>query len=256
MARPRPTAPTRPGGRLPCGKTWPPPAGPRSSSAPCSPSSPAGDWPGEGWAVAVAGAYLTLVGTVLTVIDWRTHRLPDRIVLAGTVGVLLMLVAAAATGDAWPVLGRAVAAALVSLVGYFVLALLRSGGLGLGDVKLGGLLGLWLGWFGWPHVLGRRPRRVRPRGRDRPRPARDAAGEPHLGDRLRPVDGARGGGDDGARRRAGAARRLRRSRRAPRHARRRAPCAVRPPRTPAWTPRRHRAASWQDRTHAQMVDRR
>lgn len=108
---------------------------------------------GEGWAVAVAGAYLTLVGTVLTVIDWRTHRLPDRIVLAGTVGVLILLVAAAAAGDAWAVLGRALAAALVSLVGYFVLALLRSGGLGLGDVKLGGLLGLWLGWFGWPHVL-------------------------------------------------------------------------------------------------------
>ncbi|GAA1630353.1 prepilin peptidase [Georgenia ruanii] len=108
---------------------------------------------GEGWDVAVAGAYLTLVGTVLTVIDWRTHRLPDRIVLAGTVGVLLVLVTAAATGDAWAVLGRAVAAALVSLVGYFVLALLRSGGLGLGDVKLGGLLGLWLGWFGWAHVL-------------------------------------------------------------------------------------------------------
>ncbi|WP_211489841.1 prepilin peptidase [Georgenia thermotolerans] len=108
---------------------------------------------GQGWAVALAGAYLTLVGTVLTVIDWRTHRLPDRIVLAGTVGVLVLLGAAAATGDAWAVLGRGVAAALVSLVGYFILALLRSGGLGLGDVKLGGLLGLWLGWFGWPHVL-------------------------------------------------------------------------------------------------------
>ncbi|TCO62925.1 hypothetical protein EV192_1021065 [Actinocrispum wychmicini] len=44
--------------------------------------------------------------------------------------------------------GLAVVAAL-----YLVLALVSGGGLGAGDVKLGGLLGLALGWSGWSTVI-------------------------------------------------------------------------------------------------------
>jgi leader peptidase (prepilin peptidase) / N-methyltransferase len=108
---------------------------------------------GQTWAVVVGGAGLAALGTVLTVIDLRTHRLPDRLVGPGVGGLLALLtVAAVVTGDGGA-LGRAVLAALASTFGYLLLGLARAGGLGLGDVKLAGLLGLWLGWFGWSAVL-------------------------------------------------------------------------------------------------------
>ncbi len=90
--------------------------------------------------------WLAAVGVTLAVIDVETLRLPDRLTLPSyPVGLVLL----AFPAD-WPALGRAVLAAAITGATAFLLALLAPrGGLGLGDVKLLGVLGLFLGWLGW-----------------------------------------------------------------------------------------------------------
>jgi leader peptidase (prepilin peptidase)/N-methyltransferase len=96
--------------------------------------------------------YLAAVGVALTMIDLDVLRLPDAIVLPSyVVGTALLLPAVVADGDWWSGL-RALAGMAVLWTLYFALAALVPGGMGFGDVKLAGLLGLYLGWLGWSAV--------------------------------------------------------------------------------------------------------
>ena len=100
-------------------------------------------------------AFLLLVvaGVLLTVVDLRHRLLPNRVVLpALAAGAALLLVPAVADG-AWDALLRAVLGAATLFAVYLALALVSPGGLGMGDVKLAALLGLYLGWLGWPAVV-------------------------------------------------------------------------------------------------------
>jgi leader peptidase (prepilin peptidase) / N-methyltransferase len=95
--------------------------------------------------------WLAAIGITLAVIDLDCLRLPDRLTLPSyPIGVALL---ALASTDDWSALRRALLAAVVVGGAAFLLALLvPGGGLGLGDVKLLGLLGLFLGWLGWGEV--------------------------------------------------------------------------------------------------------
>lgn len=64
----------------------------------------------------------------------------------------LLAVSASRADNPLPLV-RALTAAAVLTVGYLLVALASRGGLGAGDVKLAGLLGLALGWQGWAAVL-------------------------------------------------------------------------------------------------------
>lgn len=64
----------------------------------------------------------------------------------------MLVVASIATHDAAP-LSRAGLAALVVGTGWFLLAFVAGGGVGLGDVSVATLTAGLLGWLGWTTVM-------------------------------------------------------------------------------------------------------
>lgn len=103
---------------------------------------------GQPWAVP---AYLWVggVGVALAAIDIETHRLPDVLTLPSYAVVAALLVLPAIAYDAWPSYLRALLGAVALFAFYFLLAFIKPGAMGFGDVKLAGVLGLVLGWLGW-----------------------------------------------------------------------------------------------------------
>lgn len=96
--------------------------------------------------------YLAAVGLALALIDIDTRRLPDVLTLP-SYGVVLALVVVAAPLEAdGGHLLRAVLGGIAMFLFYFALCMAYPKGMGFGDVKLSGILGLltaWLGWGAW-----------------------------------------------------------------------------------------------------------
>lgn len=101
----------------------------------------------------LAFGFLGALGVALSAIDIAVHRLPDRLTLPAYPVLIVLLAVPAITTHHGGALARAVLAGLALAVWYLLLALLRPGQLGLGDVKLAGLAGLALGWLGWPTLI-------------------------------------------------------------------------------------------------------
>jgi leader peptidase (prepilin peptidase)/N-methyltransferase len=97
--------------------------------------------------------YLGAVGVALAMIDIDVKRLPDAIVLPSYPVAAALLTVAAAVDGRWEDLLRAGLGMVALYAFYFLLALVYPAGMGFGDVKLAGVLGLYLGWLGWAEVV-------------------------------------------------------------------------------------------------------
>lgn len=98
--------------------------------------------------------YLAGIAVALTFIDLDHKRLPDVLTLP-SYPVALALFGIAAVGDHTghtPYL-RAVLAGLALYAFYEVVAFIQPRGMGGGDVKLSGVLGIYLGWLGWGELV-------------------------------------------------------------------------------------------------------
>jgi leader peptidase (prepilin peptidase)/N-methyltransferase len=103
--------------------------------------------------VLAAWLFLGAVGVVLAYVDAQTRLLPTRLIAPSYAVVAALLVLAAWLDDDWSALVRA-ALAWAAMGGfYFVMWFVYPKGLGYGDVRLSGLLGLCLGYLGWGELV-------------------------------------------------------------------------------------------------------
>jgi leader peptidase (prepilin peptidase)/N-methyltransferase len=98
-------------------------------------------------------AWASGAAVVLGAVDLDSHRLPDRVTYPAAIVCAAALLVDAAVLGSWGELLRAVAAAVAAYAVGSGAAALSPDALGFGDVKLLGLLGLVLGWFGWGVLL-------------------------------------------------------------------------------------------------------
>lgn len=114
-----------------------------------------------GWAIVATGLAPIVVPSLvlgwtlatLTLVDLASYRLPDPLTLP--LAVLGLLVSACLPGS--PVLDHVIGAfvgwGLLAALGWIYRRLRDREGIGLGDAKLLGAAGAWLGWAPLPSVL-------------------------------------------------------------------------------------------------------
>lgn len=97
--------------------------------------------------------YLAAIGVALAMIDIDLLRLPDVLTLPSYLVGLALLGVAAGVDHESHAFSRAVIAMAALAAFYGVVWFIYPSGMGLGDVKLAGVVGLYLGWLGWGQLV-------------------------------------------------------------------------------------------------------
>ncbi|WP_285727426.1 prepilin peptidase [Psychromicrobium xiongbiense] len=109
--------------------------------------------PWAGLSLLVACACLLGAGAWLSVVDIRSHLLPNRIVYPSVLAAVILLGSSAVfLGDAGLLL-RTLGGGIALGASYLALRIIYPAGMGLGDVKFAVLLGCYLGYLSWWHLL-------------------------------------------------------------------------------------------------------
>ncbi len=98
-------------------------------------------------------AYLAPVGVALSVVDWRTRLLPTKVIAPSYAVVVALAVVAALPGQDWHDLRRAGYGWAIAGGTFVLMWLIYPKGMGYGDVRLSGVLGIALGYLGWGPLL-------------------------------------------------------------------------------------------------------
>ena len=99
--------------------------------------------------VLPAYLYLAAVGLALALIDLETRRLPDVLTLPSYAVLAALLGLGAVAGSDSGDVVRAMLGGLTMYAFYFAVCFAYPRGMGFGDVKLAGVLGMATGWLGW-----------------------------------------------------------------------------------------------------------
>jgi leader peptidase (prepilin peptidase)/N-methyltransferase len=106
---------------------------------------------GADWALP---AFLVFLASLLAIslIDLEHYIVPNRVVYPTLFVCAPLLVLAAALSNRWDWLGEAVLGGVLGFLALFVIHVIQPRGMGFGDVRLAGLIGLMLGWLGLGHL--------------------------------------------------------------------------------------------------------
>ena len=88
----------------------------------------------------------------ISVIDLDHYIVPNRIVYPTLFATVPLMLGAAGLSHQWTAFGHAALGGLAGFLGFFVIHLISPRGMGFGDVRLAGVIGVYLGWLGYGHL--------------------------------------------------------------------------------------------------------
>jgi leader peptidase (prepilin peptidase) / N-methyltransferase len=98
-------------------------------------------------------AVFALSMVAISAVDLERYIIPNRIVYPTLAMLVPLFVVSSAVDHQWGSLARAAIAAAVAFSGFFVLHVAVPKGMGFGDVRLAGVIGLATGWLGLGHAF-------------------------------------------------------------------------------------------------------